>query len=170
MTKDIILFSSQEWNTHLFDPWTFSHINLNIILACLFHDYLREKTFIYVFIFNVVFEIFEQSFLGKSFFQLLDSSNKVNELYAGDAYMNIIGDLIADVLGICIGIWIAKHYKNHKYKLLILSTVFFETVMYLSSSENRSDNLGHTKMNTLTYIFVGAMRLLNSRRHNKNKE
>ena len=126
-----IIFSNQHQNQHLFDSWSFIHVNNMLITFIILDTFLNKRNALLLsLILCVFFEIVENSSIGHYFMKKAGYPK-----YRGDTLINVIGDIICDLIGIYIGYNIS--FFNFNKKMLYLSSIFIllEIIPYYLSNE-----------------------------------
>jgi hypothetical protein len=90
--KKLQLINNKHYSKHFLDIYSLFHIVGGIILGLMFNNIY------YVIIIAILFEIWENSFLGVSFWLGIHFSDHLEY----DSYINIIGDLLCSIVGFYI--------------------------------------------------------------------
>ena len=126
-----IIFSNKHQNQHLFDSWSFIHINHAFILFTILELYFsKENAILISLIISIVFEFIENSSFGHN----LMRKNGYPK-YKGDTVINIIGDIISDIIGLYIGYKISFIEESKRMFYWIMVFVILELIPYNISKE-----------------------------------
>ena len=123
------IFSNKFMDKYLLDSWSFIHFNsMFIIFNILNLIFDIKKSIILSVIIGISWELFENSNIGIKFW------NKHNyPEYNGDSFINIIGDIIVDLLGIYIGYKISFIQPSERLKYIICIFIILELIPYYLS-------------------------------------
>ena len=125
------IFSNKHRDKHLFDSWTFIHINDSFIIFNLLHVFYNKNISFYItIIIGILWEIIENNGFGKYFFGKLDYDN-----YECDTIINSIGDIIADIFGSYLGYFISK-LKKFKSLIILIIIIILDLIPYYLSGES----------------------------------
>ena len=135
------IFSNKFMDKYLLDSWSFIHFNsMFIIFNILNLIFDIKKSIILSVIIGISWELFENSNIGIKFW------NKHNyPEYNGDSFINIIGDIIVDLLGIYIGYKISFIQPSERLKYIICIFIILELIPYYLSKVSIIFNLYELK-------------------------
>jgi hypothetical protein len=106
---------------HLFDIYTLTHVFWPIVMVLL-GNYIFEKSkwvFTISIVLSIVFEIFENLPEQIKRYRRIEIQGNGNSSYRGDSVLNVIGDIIANIIGCYLG-W----YLPTKFLVFILFGIF----------------------------------------------
>ena len=124
-----MIFNTKTQSIKLFDAWSFIHINTAMLLTYALYPFFKYKTLYIVFFLTLLFELIENSSFG------INAWKPLFPEYNGDSYLNIVGDLISNLIGIYIAYYLIHNTTSFTRSLyLILLFLLLEFIPTYTSN------------------------------------
>lgn len=122
LQHNLILFSNDHYNYHLFDGFSLSHVFYGVLGGVLFN-----KWWVFLMV-AIIFEIIENSPI------MVNMYRRAEYKHTKDSVVNILGDLMSNMLGFLI-----YHSTPMQYKWVILVVFLItEVILHLKNLEEYS--------------------------------
>ena len=116
---------------HMFDWYSITHVFWQFLFAMICRPYLSPTTILIVgALYSTYFEYIENTAEGIQKYRRFEIDQSGKTSYRGDTHLNIVGDMIANLLGLTFGIymWRMPHGGN---LFGILFAVLFALIIHL---------------------------------------